>query len=576
MSAYSFTVEYRKGKNHINADVMSRCFDIWDCKCSEEDMLESLRCGPCKKCQKRAVEMQSSKLWNYEVNSKDDSQSSFEMPADGSTSVSIDLPETSKVCEVKTRSKSTKDCDTVCTEGFSFSEITHSKSDLRKMQEQDQNIGPLYRWLVTGKRPTLSDVQMESTETRYYLLLWESLRLIDGLVYREFHKKDGTGNFLQFLVPWLLRRDIMFQMHDSLQGGHLGQKKTRNKIQQRYFWFEMKVDINNWVLKCDICAANKTPNQTPKAPLGNMKVGGVLDRLSIDILGPLIETPRQNRYILVATCHFTKWVEIFDLPDQTASTCARVLLNEVFARYGICNTLHSDQGRNFESGIFQDLCRMLGIKKTRTSARNPRCNGQTERFNRTLVRMIKAYLKNEQTDWDLHLGCLAAAYRSTPHESSQMTPNLLMLGREVRLPAELTHGSYTNNETVTSYGEYVDKLRERLQTAHSVARKYIEKSAKTQKDRYDAKIFETSFLPGDLVWYLVESCRPGKCLKLEPNYTGPYVVICRFSPLNLKIQMSKSGTTKVVHHNKLKKYEGDNPPSWVIRLSKKVRKNCRE
>ena len=142
--------------------------------------------------------------------------------------------------------------------------------------------------------------------------------------------------------------------------------------------------------------------------------------------------------------------------------------------------------------------------------------------------MIKAFLKNEQTDWDLHLGCLAAACRSTPHESSQMTPNLLMLGRAVQLPAKLTHGSYTNNETVTSYGEYVDKLRERLQTAHSVAPKYIEKLAKTQKDRYDTKIFETSFLPGDLVWYLVESCRPGQCMNLEPNYTGPYVVVCKF------------------------------------------------
>ena len=72
-----------------------------------------------------------------------------------------------------------------------------------------------------------------------------------------------------------------------------------------------------------------------------------------------------------------------------------------------------------------------------------------------------------------------------------------MLGREVRFLAELYHGSYTNNETATSYGEYVDKLIERLQKAHSVAPKYIEKSAKTQKDRYDANIFETSFLPGD-------------------------------------------------------------------------------
>ena len=58
---------------------------------------------------------------------------------------------------------------------------------------------------MTGKLPTLSDAQMESTETRYYLLLRESLRLIDGLVYREFHKKVGTGKILQFLVPQLLR-----------------------------------------------------------------------------------------------------------------------------------------------------------------------------------------------------------------------------------------------------------------------------------------------------------------------------------------------------------------------------------
>ena len=129
----------------------------------------------------------------------------------------------------------------------------------------------------------------------------------------------------------------MQQLHNSLQGGHLGQKKTRERILQRYFWFEMKIDINNWVLKCDACAANRKPTHTLRAPLGNMKVGGIFDRLSIDILGPLIETPRGNRYILVATCHFSKWVEIFPLPDQTAVTCARVLLNEVFARYGTCS-----------------------------------------------------------------------------------------------------------------------------------------------------------------------------------------------------------------------------------------------
>ena len=89
---------------------------------------------------------------------------------------------------------------------------------------------------------------MESPETRHYWILWDSLKLVDGLLYKQFLKKDGTGEFLQFLVPKCLREEIRQQLHSSLQGSHLGQKKTRERIQQRYFWFEMKIDINNWVL----------------------------------------------------------------------------------------------------------------------------------------------------------------------------------------------------------------------------------------------------------------------------------------------------------------------------------------
>ena len=126
-------------------------------------------------------------------------------------------------------------------------------------------------------------------------------------------------------------------------------------------------------------------------------------------MGPLPETARGNKYILTVTDYFTKWVEIFPVPDFTAITCARIILNEVISRFGCPYDLNSDQGTNYESHIFAELCRILEIRKTRTSPGNPRCNGQTERFNKTLIRMIKAYLKDEQRDWDLYLGCLAAA-----------------------------------------------------------------------------------------------------------------------------------------------------------------------
>ena len=114
-------------------------------------------------------------------------------------------------------------------------------------------------------------------------------------------------------------------------------------------------------------------------------------------------------------------------------------------------------------------------QRTRTSPGNPRCNGQTECFNRTLLKMIKAYLKGEQRNWDKHLGCLAAAYRGARHESTGLLPNLMMLGKETRMPAEVMCGQHTQGASGT-YGEHVQKLKERLQHAHDVARSHLHDS----------------------------------------------------------------------------------------------------
>ena len=146
--------------------------------------------------------------------------------------------------------------------------------------------------------------------------------------------------------------------------------------------------------------------------------------------------------------------------NQDAETIARMILNEVIGRFGCPLRIHSDQGGNYESRLFSELCELMEIRKTRTSTRNPKCNGKTERFNKTLVPMIRSYLK-DQEDWDLNLGCLASAYRASPNETTGVTPNLLMLGKEVRIPAEIVFGSatVTGKESVSSYSLYVERLK---------------------------------------------------------------------------------------------------------------------
>ena len=427
-------------------------------------------------------------------------------------------------------------------------------------------------WLFKLKEPSSSDMVDKSPATRHYWIIWDLLFLKNGLLYKKFVKKDGSGEHQQLVVPKELKNEVLFQMHNSVVSGHLGCKKTKEKTIQRFYWYGLKEDVLLYIRKCDICAADIKPNKMPRAPMGSLRSGAPLDCVATDYLGPFPVTDRGNRYILLLTDHFSKYVEIIAVPDMTAEVCASSVLNEFISRWGCPLTIHSDQGRTYESKVFKELCRMLEIRKSRTSVRNPRGNGQSERFNRTLLRMIKAYLCGEQKQWDRHLGCLAGAYRATPNEATKMTPNLMTMGREVRLPAELVFGStgaYQEQE-ITSYGDYVDKLRSRMQHAHEIARNHLASAAKRSKGIYDTKVALNRYETGDMVWCLAEARKVGVMPKLEPAYDGPYLIKRKISEINFLLQLDKTGKEKLVHHNKLKPYVGDTPPSWLKKAKKKL------
>ena len=559
LSAYHFEIEYRPGKKHTNADSLSRCPNPFECKCSEYDDMENMKCGPCSKCKKRATDMQSS-LAATKI-SRVSRSSENRRKVNNYVEKTINLVKYIwfwilnvwyhfAESDLITRMTRTSDDDLI-SHTFAYdnryqfprprfkhkvhgvlrsiyrlyrgsekiSYLGRSAIELRNLQLQDVDLGRILTWKESGPRPYGPDVCSSSPETRHYWNYWNSLEVIDGLLFKRFHPKEGIDSYLQFLVPKAMRSEILKQAHNSLLGGHLGTKKTIQKILQRFYWFELRIDVRNWIICCDLCGANKCPQKYPKAPLGDMRVGAPMDRLAVDILGPLPVTPRSNRFIMVVTDAFTKWVEAIPIPDQTAPTCASYLLNEVISRFGCPLNLHSDQGRNFESQIFTELCKLLEVRKTRTSPRNPRCNGQTERFNKTLVPMIRAFIKGEQKNWDLYLGCLTSAYRATENESTGFTPNFLMLGREVKLPMEVTVDR--NSKSLVSYGDYVDGLRSRLQKAHEIAGKHLESTLDRQKCYYDAKCYLNLFNPGDMVWMLAESHKEGICHKLEMPYDGP-------------------------------------------------------
>ena len=227
--------------------------------------------------------------------------------------------------------------------------------ELQKEQGKDPILSKLLDCKLGHEKPPKNEVAASSPEFRHYINYWDSIRVKDKVLHKQVMTPDGRIKWL-LLVPKQLRKSVVDSMHNSVFGGHLGTKKTLNKILQSHYWFNLRDDVTVWVKQCDVCARNKRSKVSPKAAIGDMRTGASMDRLGIDIMGPLPLSNTGNKYIQVITDAFTKWVEIRAIPDQTAVTCAEHLVDSMICHFGCPLVLHSDQGRNYDGRLIKELC----------------------------------------------------------------------------------------------------------------------------------------------------------------------------------------------------------------------------
>ncbi len=199
------------------------------------------------------------------------------------------------------------------------------------------------------------------------------------------------------------KRKQLQQLHDNPTSGNFGYKKTLLRVGEKFYWVGCCQAIDNWCQRCNVCASRKGPHKLKHGPAQMYLSGAPMERVAIDILGPLPETEQGNRYLLVAMDYFTKWPEVYPLPNQEAITVARALIGGFFCRFGLSLEIHSDQGRNFESKVFAEMCRLMRIYKKRTTPGYPQSDGMVERFNRTLLNSLAMYTSNHQRDWEEYL-----------------------------------------------------------------------------------------------------------------------------------------------------------------------------
>ena len=144
-----------------------------------------------------------------------------------------------------------------------------------------------------------------------------------------------------------------------------------------------------------------------------------------------VERPETDQLVnvLVVTDHFTRYTMAFITPDQKARATARVLWDGVFTVLGIPDKLLSDQGGSFENTLLKEICRLAGIRKSRTSPYRPQTNGQVERANQNIIRMLGKLDKEARRDWVRHLPTVIYAYNATRSRVTGYSPHYLMFGR---------------------------------------------------------------------------------------------------------------------------------------------------
>ena len=448
---------------------------------------------------------------------------------------------------------------------------TLSSKALEKAQKEDPVINQMLLWKLEEKKPIWDEVSAGKSELKSLWAQWESLAVNqDGLLCRRL-AGPAAAQRLQIVIPTSLVDAILEVLHDSITGGHMGTRRTLACARLRFYWYRQRETIQLYCKRCAKCAARKSGGaKRQRASLKKNVTGEPFARIGIDISGPYNATTDKNKYILVVSDYFTKWVEAYPMRDMEAKTVAETLVEGYISRMGVPMIIHSDQGRNFESRLFRQMCDLLGIKKTRTTAFRPCSNGLVERFNRTLNEMLCTTARENPLTWDKRVHLLTMAYRSTPHESTGFSPNFMVFGKELFMPIDVMVGSPDDNSNQDEL-DYVTGLRERLEDAYDVAREHLQTSANRQKRHYDLRANESPYKPGDLVWISNKTRKKGKSPKMQMRWSGPLVVMERINDVTYKLKMNEKDT-KIVHYDLLKPYESSEVPSWAKVAKEKLTK----
>lgn len=222
--------------------------------------------------------------------------------------------------------------------------------------------------------------------------------------------------------------------HDVPVSGHSGVNGTIERLRRFAYWPSVNSDVKKYVRMCEVCL--KTKVGRARAPvLRNPEVQKLWDRLNLDLIGPLPPS-NDNKYILSVVDVLTRYAIAAPMPDKTAVTVARTLVNHVFAPFGPPRSLYSDQGKEFVAQVTTDLIKAFGIHQRHITVYRPQASGLVERFNGHIISILRALVHEHPDSWDISLPLAALAHNTSYHRVLKETPYFLLFLHDANVPYE--------------------------------------------------------------------------------------------------------------------------------------------
>ncbi len=370
-----------------------------------------------------------------------------------------------------------------------------SNDELSKAQKNDEIVGPVFDIILKQKELSRGEIKLLSKDSKTLLRQKWKLGIENNVLVRR------TKTLRQIILPECYHRLVFLELHEKL--AHLGSEKTWELARRRFYWANMQRSIEHFIRKKCRCIKSKKPPVLERAPLVPIVATCPFEFLSMDYMH-LDRGKGGYEYALVLIDHFTRFAQIYPTKKNDGISAADKLFNEFVLKWGLPLRIHTDQGSEFENKLFRRLQQLTGVEKSRTTPYHPEGNSKSERFNRSIINMLKTLEEKEKSNWPKHLAKIAFAHNVTVNKATGYSPYYLMFGRSARLPVDDIFGIDASEGDVKmrkSWKQYAEDWQDSMNQAFEIARKHCIASNEQNKKNYDKRVKGADIEVGERVLY---------------------------------------------------------------------------